>query len=151
MNNKIKTAGGIVLKDDKILFIYKRGRWDLPKGKVEENASSRKTAKIEISEETGLPKSQLKILRKLIPTHYHKRVDGEVVVKKTEWFLIKFNGDENTPLIPDRNEGITECKWFTFDELVLVLEESHERIRYLIEFFLNMPYYKKYRLRLNKK
>ena len=55
MNNKIKTAGGIVLKDDKILFIYKRGRWDLPKGKVEEGASSRKTAKIEISEETGLP------------------------------------------------------------------------------------------------
>ena len=151
MNNKIKTAGGIVLKDDKILFIYKRGRWDLAKGKVEEGASSRKTAKIEISEETGLPKSQLKILKKLIPTHYHKRVDGEVVVKKTEWFLIKFNGDENTPLIPDRNEGITECKWFTFDELVLVLEESHERIRYLIEFFLNMPYYKKYRLRLNKK
>ena len=99
----------------------------------------------------SLPKSQLKILKKLIPTHYHKRVDGEVVVKKTEWFLIKFNGDENTPLIPDRNEGITECKWFTFDELVLVLEESHERIRYLIEFFLNMPYYKKYRLRLNKK
>ena len=151
MNNKIKTAGGIVLKDDKILFIYKRGRWDLPKGKVEEDASSRKTAKIEISEETGLPKSQLKILKKLIPTHYHKRIDGEVVVKKTEWFLIKFNGDENTPLIPDRNEGITDCKWFTFDELVLVLEESHERIRYLIEFFLNMPYYKKYRLRLNKK
>ena len=151
MNNKIKTAGGIVLKDDKILFIYKRGRWDLPKGKVEEGASSRKTAKIEISEETGLPKSQLKILKKLIPTHYHKRVDGEVVVKKTEWFLIKFNGDQNTPLILDRNEGITDCKWFTFDELVLVLEESHERIRYLIEFFLNMPYYKKYRLRLNKK
>ena len=151
MNNKIKTAGGIVLKDDKILFIYKRGRWDLPKGKVEENASSRKTAKIEISEETGLPKSQLKILKKLIPTHYHKRIDGEVVVKKTEWFLIKFNGDENTPLIPDRNEGITDCKWFTFDELVLVLEESHERIRYLIEFFLNMPYYTKYRSRLNKK
>ena len=151
MNNKIKTAGGIVLKDDKILFIHKRGRWDLPKGKVEEGASSRKTAKIEISEETGLPKSQLKILKKLIPTHYHKRIDGEVVVKKTEWFLIMFNGDESTPLIPDRNEGITECKWFTFDELVLVLEESHERIRYLIEFFLNMPYYKKYRSKLNKK
>jgi len=125
--------------------------WDLPKGKVEEGNSSKKTAKIEISEETGLPKSQLKILKKLIPTHYHKRVDGEVIVKKTEWFLIKFNGDENTPLIPDRDEGITECKWFAFDELVLVLEESHERIRYLIEFFLNMPYYKKYRSKLNKK
>ncbi len=72
-------------------------------------------------------------------------------MKKTEWFLIKFNGDENTPLIPDRNEGITECKWFSFDELVLVLEKSHGRIRYLIEFFLNMPYYKRYRLKLNEK
>ena len=108
-------------------------------------------AKIEISEETGLPKSQLKILKKLIPTHYHKRVDGEVIVKKTEWFLIKFKGDENTPLVPDRDEGITECKWFAFDELVLVLEKSHGRIRYLIEFFLNTPYYKRYRLKVNEK
>ena len=65
MSSKIKTAGGIVLKDDKILFIYKRGIWDLPKGKVEEGSSSRKTAKIEISEETGLPKKQLKILKSL--------------------------------------------------------------------------------------
>ncbi len=151
MSNKINTSGGIVIKNDKILFIYKNGRWDLPKGKLEKGINSRDTAIIEISEETGLPKNKLKILKKLIPTHYHKGVDGEVVVKKTEWFLIEFNGDENTPLIPDRNEGITECKWFAFDELVLVLEESHERIRYLIEFFLNMPYYKKHRLKLNKK
>ena len=99
MSSKIKTAGGIVLKDDKILFIYKRGIWDLPKGKVEEGSSSRKTAKIEISEETGLPKKQLKILKKLIPTHYHKKVDGEAIVKKTEWFLIKFNGDKHTCLL----------------------------------------------------
>ena len=151
MSSKIKTAGGIVLKNDKILFIYKRGRWDLPKGKVEQGASSRSTAKTEISEETGLPRNQLKVLKKLIPTHYHKKVDGRIIVKKTDWFLIMFKGDEATPLIPDKNEGITDCKWFSFDELVLVLEKSHERIRYLIEFFLNMPYYKKYRLRLNKK
>ena len=144
MNNKIKTAGGIVLKDDKILFIYKRGRWDLPKGKVEEGASSRKTAKIEISEETGLPRNQLKVLKKLIPTHYHKKVDGRIIVKKTDWFLIVFKGDEATPLIPDKNEGITECRWFSLNELVLVLEESHERIRYLMEFCLNMPFFKSY-------
>ena len=144
MNNKIKTAGGIVLKNDKMLFIHKRGRWDLPKGKVEDGASIRETAKIEISEETGLPKQQLKILKKLIPTHYHKKVDGEVVVKKTEWFLFVFDGEEDTPLVPDTSEGITDCKWFSFDELIPVLLDSHERIRYLIDFFLNMPYYKEY-------
>ena len=51
MSSKIKTAGGIVIRDDKILFIYKNGRWDLPKGKLEKGNSSRETAVIEISEE----------------------------------------------------------------------------------------------------
>ena len=88
------------------------------------------------------------ILKKLIPTHYHKKVDGVMIVKKTYWYLVEYLGDFNHPLIPDENEGITDCRWFSFDELVLVLEESHERIRYLVEFFLNMPFYKKYRLDL---
>ena len=86
MNNKIKTAGGIVLKNDKMLFIHKRGRWDLPKGKVEDGASIRETAKIEISEETGLPKQQLKILKKLIPTHYHKKLMEKLLLKRLNGF-----------------------------------------------------------------
>ena len=73
-----------------------------------------------------------------------KKVDGEVVVKKTEWFLLVFDGEENIPLVPDTSEGITDCRWFSFDELIPVLLDSHERIRYLIDFFLNMPYYKEY-------
>ena len=148
MNNKIETAGGIVLKNDKILFIFKRGMWDLPKGKVEGGNSSKNTAKIEISEETGLKKKDLSILKKLIPTHYHKKVDGVMIVKKTYWYLVEYSGHFDYPLTPDENEGITDCRWFSFDELVLVLEESHERIRYLVEFFLHMPFYKKYRSNL---
>jgi hypothetical protein len=76
-------------------------------------------------------------------------VEGTTIVKKTFWYLVEFLGDPKTPLVPDTHEGITDCKWFSFDELVLVLEESHERIRYLVEFFLNMPFYKQYRLELN--
>ncbi|MBI89312.1 MAG: hypothetical protein CMG60_04420 [Candidatus Marinimicrobia bacterium] len=148
MNSKIKTSGGIVIQKNKILFIHKNGRWDLPKGKLERGSSSRETAIIEISEETGLPKHDLRILKKLIPTHYHKKVDGVIIVKKTYWYLVEFKGSPDTTLIPDLQEGITECKWFSFDELVLVLEESHERIRYLVEFFLNMPFYKEYRLQI---
>ena len=86
-----------------------------------------KTAIIEISEETGLPQKDLKVLKKLIPTHYHKKVDGKIIVKKTYWYLIEFVGDEKTQLIPDLNENITDCKWVSFDKLVLVLEESHEK------------------------
>ena len=54
MSSKIKTSGGIVIKNDKILFIRKNNRWDLPKGKLEEGVNSRDTAIVEISEETGL-------------------------------------------------------------------------------------------------
>ena len=74
MSSKIKTSGGIVIKENKILFIRKNNRWDLPKGKLEDGVNSRDTALIEISEETGLKKKDLSILKKLIPTHYHKTV-----------------------------------------------------------------------------
>ena len=145
MSNKLVTAGGIVIHKNHILFINKNNRWDLPKGKIEGSASTRNTTKTEISEETGLPKKNLHILKKLVPTHYHKNINGKTVVKKTIWYAVEFRGDFSTPLIPDKNENITECKWFQLDELVLVLEESHERIRYLIDFFLNTPFYKKYK------
>ena len=64
MSSKIKTSGGIVIKNDKILFIRKNNRWDLPKGKLEEGVNSRDTAIIEISEETGLNTKDLLILKK---------------------------------------------------------------------------------------
>jgi len=144
MNNRLITSGGVVIQNHQILFIFKNGRWDLPKGHLEEGNSSKETALIEISEETGLPKKNLTVLKKLIPTHYHKRVQGEMIVKKTICYLFEFNGNMDMPLIPDKNEGITECRWFSLNELVLVLEESHERIRYLMEFCLNMPFFKSY-------
>ena len=149
MSSDIKTAGGIVIKDDKILFIYKNERWDLPKGKLEKGSSSRATALTEISEETGLAQKDLVILKKLIPTHYHKKVGDSLIVKKTYWYLVKFIGSLDMPLTPDLNEGITDCRWFSFDKLSPVLHESHERIRYLVEFFLNMPFYRDYRSQLD--
>ena len=148
MSSKIKTSGGIVIKDDKILFIRKNNRWDLPKGKLEKGVNSRDTAIVEIAEETGLQTKDLVIMKKLIPTHYHKKVDGIVIVKKTYWYLVEYLCEFDHPLIPDENEGITDCRWFSCDELVLGLEESHERIRYLGEFFLNMPFYKRHRSKL---
>ena len=101
MNNRLITSGGVVIQNHQILFIYKNGRWDLPKGHLENGNSSKETALIEISEETGLPKKNLIILKKLIPTHYHKKVQGKVIVKKTFWYLVEFNGKSETPLIPD--------------------------------------------------
>ena len=31
----VEAAGGVVLKENKLLFIHRLGKWDLPKGKME--------------------------------------------------------------------------------------------------------------------
>jgi hypothetical protein len=49
----IKAAGGVVFKGDKMLLMFRRGVWDLPKGKLDNGESSRQGAAREVQEETG--------------------------------------------------------------------------------------------------
>ena len=144
MAEKIKAAGGVVIQGKKILFIKKNGRWDLPKGKLKKGANRKKTAIREICEETGLKKKDLKILQVLIPTYHHIKLKGIINVKETFWFLVQYTGTPKAKLIPDRNEGITKCKWFDLDQLILTLKDSRPIIHYLIGFVLNEAVYKKY-------
>ena len=144
MAEKIKAAGGVVIQGKKILFIKKNGRWDLPKGKLKKGANRKKTAIREICEETGLKKKDLKILQVLIPTYHHIKLKGIINVKETFWFLVQYTGTPKAKLIPDRNEGITKCKWFDLDQLILALKDSRPIIHYLIGFVLNEAVYKKY-------
>ena len=51
----VTAAGGMVLNDkDEILFIYRKKRWDLPKGKTEKNETIESSAIREVEEETGV-------------------------------------------------------------------------------------------------
>ncbi len=144
MAESIKAAGGVVVQGKKILFIKKNGRWDLPKGKLKKGANRKKTAIREVCEETGLKKKDLKILQVLIPTYHHMKLKGSINVKETFWFLVQYTGSPKAKLIPDRNEGITKCKWFDLDQLMLALKDSRPIIHYLIGFVLNEAGYKKY-------
>tara|TARA_B100000686_G_scaffold170937_1_gene178185 strand:+ start:768 stop:1220 length:453 start_codon:yes stop_codon:yes gene_type:complete len=140
----VKAAGGVVVRGKKILFIKKNGRWEFPKGRLKKGANRKKTAVREISEETGIKKKHLNIIMPLIPTHHHNKISGSTVVKETSWFLIEYSGDPKRRLIPEKKEGITKCKWFTLDELVLMLKDSRPLVHYLLGFVLNDPGYKKY-------
>ena len=144
MTDIVKAAGGVVVHGKKILFIKKNGRWEFPKGRLKKGANRKKTAIREISEETGLKKKHLNIIRPLIPTHHHNKINGSTVVKETSWFLIEYSGDPKRRLIPEKKEGITKCKWFTLDELVLMLKDSRPLVHYLLGFVLNDPGYKHY-------
>ena len=50
----IRAAGGLVMKDDQYLMIHRLGVWDLPKGKLEKEETSKFGALREVEEECGV-------------------------------------------------------------------------------------------------
>ena len=64
-----KAGGGLVYnKAGDVLFIFRNGKWDLPKGGIEEGEEIEDTAIREVEEETGV--KNLKITHKLQKTYY---------------------------------------------------------------------------------
>ena len=136
----INTCGGVVFADDKILFILKNDKWDLPKGHLEQNETKEEAAVREIGEETGLLKTDLEILEQLPTTYYYKIIDGVKRLKKTNWFFMKYTGDMNKGFKSAVDEGITECKWISVDSMSEVYQNTHVRIMYLMDF-VNQKYH----------
>jgi len=60
-------------------------------------------------------------------------------LKKTNWFFIQYTGDMNRDFKPAVDEGITECKWISVDNMSEVYRNTHIRIMYLMDF-VNQKY-----------
>lgn len=130
----IQAAGGIVRnpKDD-YLFIYRLGKWDLPKGKMEKGESREESAIREIEEECSLTNLELK--RFLMPT-FHIYFLKEYIIKETFWFEVYYNGVE-LPL-PQTEEGIESVEWKKESEIPQLLENSYPNIKLLMDNYLNL-------------
>ena len=134
--SKIKVifaSGGIVKNDNnQILFIYRRGKWDLPKGKAEKGESIRETAVREVIEETGIEK--LKIGKYFSNTFHIVRNNKKYFLKETSWFLMSSNFKGK--LKPQLNEGIKSVKWKTFDDVKKIKKKTHDNISIILTDFL---------------
>jgi 8-oxo-dGTP pyrophosphatase MutT (NUDIX family) len=110
----IKAGGGLIKnKKGEILLISRRGKWDLPKGKLEDNETMEQCAQREVQEETGL--KQIK-LGKQIETTYHTYIQfGTHILKESHWFSMKTIEDEE--LTPQTEEDIKEIKWVKKEDL----------------------------------
>lgn len=110
----VKTGGGLVKnKAGDILLIFRRGKWDLPKGKQDDGETLMECALREVREETGLQKITA---GKEINTTYHTYTEfGKHILKESHWFLMKATGNES--LQPQTEEDITEIVWAKKDEL----------------------------------
>ncbi|MDQ8197621.1 NUDIX domain-containing protein [Pelagicoccus enzymogenes] len=134
----VKAAGGLTIdKQDRILFIFKDGKWDLPKGLIDRGKSASKTALQETCEETGLDPEKLRVLGELIPTVHISKYAKVKSLKETRWFLIRYNGAERT-FKPQRDEGIEHCEWIPSWDLDRPLANCPARIQYLVNFWLKI-------------
>jgi 8-oxo-dGTP pyrophosphatase MutT (NUDIX family) len=105
----IEAAGGVIENEQgEILFIYRRKKWDLPKGKMEQNESASVAAIREIQEETGV--SNLTLLCSLGQTYHIYEAFGLKVFKITHWF--HFSCRKEQMLKPQLEEDITKIEWF---------------------------------------
>lgn len=120
MPEKIIAAGGLVFNEKKqLLMIFRREKWDLPKGKLDKGEKIEDCALREVEEETGLKELVLKKFAGLTYHEYFDKYSNQNVIKETHWYEMFAPGDQ--PLIPQTDEDIQEIEWV--DE-----QHTHEKL-----------------------
>ena len=123
-----KAAGGLVYNPKgEILFIYRNGKWDLPKGGIEKNEGKKEAAIREVEEETGV--KNLKIIDRIDKTYHIFKRNGKFRLKITYWYKMETSFTEN--LIPQEEEGIEKAVWVQANQVAELLENSYENIKLL--------------------
>ncbi len=113
----VKAGGGVVFnQQEQILAIFRRGHWDLPKGKHEKGETMPQTALREVQEETGVKHLTLE---GLVTETYHtfNNRKGKRCIKWAYWY--KMETTDTTALVPQLEEDIEKAVWITKDELLL--------------------------------
>ena len=132
---KIKAAGGLVINSSgQFLFIYRFGKWDLPKGKIEPLEKKDEAALRETEEETAI--ENLTIIRPLIRTRHLYEEKGQDIIKHTWWYLMKTT-DTKTPA-PQKEEGITRARWIDREQLKDVMMNTYPSIIEVINTYIHL-------------
>ena len=121
--------------DGDILLIFRRGIWDMPKGKLDKGETIEQCAVREVGEETGLQNIELGAF---IFTTYHEYFDKWTkrdLLKETHWYAMRVYG--STTLIPQTEEDIEEIRWVKKQELDHYLSNMHKNIIQVIEKYLS--------------
>lgn len=125
-----EAAGGLVRNaGGDILLIFRRGHWDLPKGKLDPGETLEECALREIKEETGLV--HIHIERPLTDTWHVYPLDGKKILKQTHWYEVAFTGTELT--VPQIEEDIVDIQWIKPGNLTHYLKYTYPNIRKVFE------------------
>lgn len=113
----VPAAGGVVRNGEgEVLMIYRRGAWDLPKGKLDDGESLRAAAIREVQEETGV--MDLTLHYRLTTTYHTYRTKKKRILKPSHWYEMSTPG--KPALIPQAEEDIALAQWHTIDATTLM-------------------------------
>lgn len=126
----VEAAGGVVFNDSgKVLLIFRKNKWDLPKGKLDNGEDPESGAVREVQEECGV--KDLTITGPL-PAGYHTYTqNGKNILKKTYWYQMQTSYKGN--LVPQLEEDITDVVWMTRKELIPAMENAWASVRFLLK------------------
>jgi 8-oxo-dGTP pyrophosphatase MutT (NUDIX family) len=140
MPTQIIAAGGLVTNPQgQILWIFRRGFWDLPKGKLDEGETIQTCAVREVEEETGIKNIRLHELLKFTNHTYFDTHLNQEVVKRTYWFHMTISKEQKG--IPQATEDIEKIEWHSLATAKHCLEQTYPSIIEVIEA---------YRLKINE-
>ena len=113
----IIAGGGYVLRKKKkgidVLMIYRKGTWDLPKGKLDPGESIEECALREVREEVGIRKLSLGMSLGTTVHGYERK--GYYWVKTTYWYAMETPEEKFKPQLEEKIEAV---KWISWDEAV---------------------------------
>lgn len=114
----LEAAGGYVVKRTKkgnlkVLMIFRRGVWDLPKGKLDPGETPEDGAIREVSEEVGIKKKKLTLHQPLgISLHgYVLPRKHRFAVKTTHWYAMETTAKDFTPQKKEKIKAVEWMKW----------------------------------------
>lgn len=126
----IEAAGGRVRNaSGQTLLIFRNGKWDLPKGKIDKGESPEEAALREVEEECGI--GGLTIVRPLEPTFHTYIYNEKLVLKKTYWYEMRCT--DKRPLVPQTEEGITEVIWADAEKVKEAMRNTYRSIGEVME------------------
>lgn len=122
----VEAGGGLVSSPrGEVLMIFRNGRWDLPKGKLEPGEEIAECAVREVEEECGI--AGLKLGKLLTRTYHLYELHAKWMLKRTTWYAMQNDGDGE--LVPQAEEGITDIRWIAPDNLASYVENTYPTIR----------------------
>jgi 8-oxo-dGTP pyrophosphatase MutT (NUDIX family) len=126
----VQAAGGLVHNEQKeLILIHRRGKWDLPKGKLEKGEKLEECAVREVEEETGLTGV---ILESPLTITWHTYHEGtKFILKESHWYSMKVSGQQK--LVPQAEEDILKTEWVKPAELAPYIAEAFPSIKDVLE------------------